>query len=107
MNRKLRRTLKALGIGKKDGKPGMADIRQQYYQKCAEAGELQYKIREFNEALGGLNKEIGKLNVAYSELLAEERGLTQHQAEAPSSPSGAGAASVPAPQPSDKEALNA
>lgn len=72
MNRKLRRTLKAIGIGKDTPIEGN-EIRKQYFQACAEAGELQYKIGEFQSTLKDVNDKLKKLNVAFSELAQEEK----------------------------------
>lgn len=76
MNRKLRRAMKAIGLGKKEVDSTSAqDLAKQYGQACAEAGELQYKIVEFQRSLEELNDRIRKLNVAYAEKLAEQRAM--------------------------------
>jgi len=72
MNRKARRMMKAIGLGGKENLDPQA-ISKEYIQACAEAGELQYKIEEFQESLKELNERIRKLNRSYAEISAEAR----------------------------------
>lgn len=77
LNRKLRRSLKAIGLSGTTTPEAANDIKNQYYRACAEAGELQYKIGQFQEALASLNAKLAKLNVAFSEVQAEERAAAE------------------------------
>lgn len=87
MNRKMKRALAAVGLGKKAPAADENTIRNEYHQRCAQAGELQYKIGEFTVALKQLNNEIKQLNAQYSEILeakaAEERRKQAEAAKAP------------------------
>lgn len=67
MNRKQRRALKARKIAMPQSQD---EIKQEYFQLCAQAGELQYKIEEFNIQLKNLNMKIASLNKAFSEAVA-------------------------------------
>jgi len=94
MNRKARRILRSIGLTnpKKDIKE-RNELLQEYYKTCAEAGELQYKIEEFQNELNKLNQKIRKLNRANVEIMAEQRAAapSSNEGEAPStspSPSG-------------------
>lgn len=67
LNRKQRRALKA----RKVEMPRTQDeIKQEYFQLCAQTGELQYKIAEFSEQLEELNGKIQALNRDFSAALA-------------------------------------
>lgn len=71
---KWKKVLKAVGAGKAtDGNA----IRQEYYNKCAQAGELQYKIGEFEKALKNLNNEIAQLNETFGKLNEAEKNANQ------------------------------
>lgn len=52
-------------------------LRQEYAQHCAAAGELQYRIIESQKALGRINQKIKELNEKFASL------SKQAQAEAP------------------------
>jgi chromosome segregation ATPase len=49
------------------------DVRNEYLQLCAQAGEAQYKISEFQKALSNLNDKIIQLNREFSELSQKEQ----------------------------------
>ncbi len=66
-NRKQKRAAKATGL-----RNGNA-ISQEYLQKCAQAGELQYKILQFQEELLKANDEIKALNQEYAALPADKK----------------------------------
>lgn len=93
LNRKARRALKAIGLGKEAPKDPQS-LQKEYFQACAAAGELQYKIGEFQSQLKELNETIRKLNVAYAEVLTEQRA-------AAASNSGGGEQSTPPSSPSE------
>jgi hypothetical protein len=80
MNRKARRILKSIGIGKEE-KPSPETIQTDYLRACAEAGELQYKIGEFQSQLVELNTRLQKLNRAYAEVQAEQRAASGSKKE--------------------------
>lgn len=44
-------------------------LRDEYFQLCAQAGELQYKIEQYADGLKQLNGDIARLNKAYTEAL--------------------------------------
>lgn len=69
MNRKIRRALSSVGAASKPRSE--QDVRNTYLNKCAQAGELQYKLGEMSQALVTLNKEIRDLNIEYTAILAE------------------------------------
>lgn len=96
MNRSLRKALRAVGLGKRED-VSIEGLQTQYYRRCADAGELQYRIGQFQQELKDINSEIFKLSVALSEV------LTQKRAEAGSHQEGAGAASAPASPPQEEE----
>lgn len=60
------------------------DIRNDYIRECAQAGELQYKIKEFAKALDTTNARIAEINKEFGEVLAakpkEEPGAVPPQA---------------------------
>lgn len=68
-NRKEKRALKATGARTSQL------IQQQYLQRCANAGELQYKIAEMSKQLEELNAEIRALNQEYTDLPADKKNL--------------------------------
>ncbi len=85
MNRKVRRLLKSIGLGKSTPKDQEALLKE-FSQCVAEAGQLQYKISVHQEELSELNLRIRKLNQAYTEILTEQRAAASSQqgGEAPS-----------------------
>lgn len=68
MNRHERRALKARKVSMP--KKTQDEIKQEYFQMCAQAGELQYRIAEFQSQLKELNGNIQSLNRDFSEALA-------------------------------------
>lgn len=70
MNRAMRRKLKVhtkeLPVRK------IEEVRNEYLQKCAAAGDLQYRILCLNEDLSKLNDEIKVLNQEAASMPAEE-----------------------------------
>lgn len=64
--------MKAVGL-EKGSKADIPTIQKEYFQACAAAGELQYKINEFQTELKKLNDNIRNLNKTYTELLTEQR----------------------------------
>lgn len=49
------------------------EIRTQYGQACAEAGELQYKIKQLSKSLEDINGKIELLNQQYVDLLNKKK----------------------------------
>lgn len=84
-NRKVRRAMKAIGLGDKEPQD-QSSIQKEYFQSCAAAGELQYKIGEFQAELKNLNDKIRKLNQAYTQLLAEQKSGGGEPQSPPSQP---------------------
>lgn len=78
MNRKVRRTLEALRV-KKSARPE-GEVRQEYLNKCAQAGELQYRIEQLETSLSELNREIQALNLEYSSILEDKKSEKANEA---------------------------
>lgn len=69
MNRKQRRSLKAIGAPLSLPEKSPEDqLKEEYYQACAEAGELQFKIKQFEAGLQAVNQKIAEVNKRYVEL---------------------------------------
>ena len=78
MNRHTRRMLKAKGI--EMSVRTKEDIQRDFTQKCAQAGEIQYKIGTLHQALAEVNEALSKLNeefVALKEEPADVQAETQ------------------------------
>lgn len=76
MNRKSRRALHAVRRKMRT----VEELRTEYGNLCAQAGELQYKIKEFTGALNSLNQKIGSLNREFNSL-NENAGSPQTEAQ--------------------------
>jgi len=81
MNRHARRALTAIGLGKKSQPQDGQAIQNEYYKKCAQAGELQYKIKELSNGLAVLNNEIKQLNKKYADFLEAEEARARKEAK--------------------------
>jgi chromosome segregation ATPase len=71
MNRKQRRAMKAIGAPLTipvENKPHEEALKEEYYRACAEAGELQFKLKQFEAALQSVNLKISDINKRYAEL---------------------------------------
>lgn len=69
LNRKARRGLKARGI--KLARKA-EDIRNEYMQVCAQAGDIQYKLVQLGKALNDANNKLEALNKEFETLPKEE-----------------------------------
>lgn len=74
LNRQMRRAAKAVGLvgatPKESRKP--EEVRKDYAQACAAAGELQYKLVEFQTELNRINESIRSLNQEFATIPKEE-----------------------------------
>jgi len=50
-----------------------ATLKQEYMQACFEAGELNYKIREFTKALKKVESRIEQINIDFSKTLPKTK----------------------------------
>jgi hypothetical protein len=48
-----------------------ATLKQEYMQACFEAGELNYKIREFTKALKKVENRIEQINIDFSKTMSK------------------------------------
>jgi hypothetical protein len=53
------------------------ELRDEYIKGCAEAGELQYKIAQFQKDLAKKNVELEKLNRAYYNVIKDRAEKVQ------------------------------
>ena len=52
------------------------ELKEQYFQKCAQAGELGYKMIQFEDDLRSLQDDIAALNKEYHQLLVDKEKET-------------------------------
>lgn len=79
MNRKVKRMINALKRGGKASRIE-TEIRNEYLQECARAGELQYKLGEMQKALVELNNKIRTLNLEYTHILETKKETASEEA---------------------------
>lgn len=58
-------------------------LKEEYYKACAEAGELQFKLKQFEAALNSVNVKISDVNKRYAELKQSQEPKASEASDVP------------------------